>query len=259
MCRTFGSNVFIPSSSATEASFRVLKQNVFKGDNQLRIDKWIAKHLNFLHGSIERGDVKDEEEDDEDVEDVEDEEEGTEFTQLDETEHIEAIDRTLNESIDSTRNESIESTHNESIDSTHYESMEESELIETQSIDSNDAGESDPFDSSTKRDVWRTINENKNQPRAPLKRATNSILNPDRYSSYIPIFANGYTSKYDSYRLTTFHTCAFDSLFSFYLACYMDIAQFKQVIINNLRSSSVLITFSLETVVLPNRNHINKN
>lgn len=52
LCECFESTIRVPSSSATEVTFRVLKHEVFQLITKLAVDKWLGKHLNFLNGII---------------------------------------------------------------------------------------------------------------------------------------------------------------------------------------------------------------
>lgn len=39
-----------PTSSATEANFRVINRDLFGGKKRLRVDKWLETHINYLCG-----------------------------------------------------------------------------------------------------------------------------------------------------------------------------------------------------------------
>lgn len=215
MCTIFGSIVLTPSSSATEASFRVLKRNVFKGDNQLRIDTWLQKHLDYILASLEGCEVRDEEE------------LGSEEEQF-----AKASDRSSDEQVCDFLWSMSENLRRRS-SATKPEEKSASNKPDT---NSDESANPDPFGPSTKQDVWKTINKTGGEKHAPLQRCQNSILNPDAWTASIPVLSNGYTSnaqnKINGKVVTTSMTCAFDSLFHFYMACYVDIPQFKVVIDN---------------------------
>lgn len=50
MDKFFGRDMEVPTSSTTEAGFRVLKRSVFAGLNNIRLDTWLEKHLKYLQG-----------------------------------------------------------------------------------------------------------------------------------------------------------------------------------------------------------------
>lgn len=56
--KSFGTTIEIPTSSAAEVTFRVMKDQVFRSITKLAPDRWISKHLKFLIGCISGEDIE---------------------------------------------------------------------------------------------------------------------------------------------------------------------------------------------------------
>lgn len=90
-------------------------------------------------------------------------------------------------------------------------------------------GESDSFEGKmNKQENFRGQNEDAKKPKKRIKRCQTSILNPrTEYEIQIPILSNGFQNKVGKPITITINTCTFDSVFTIYAACYVDVPEFE--------------------------------
>lgn len=80
---------------------------------------------------------------------------------------------------------------------------------------------------------------NEDRPVKKIHRSKTSILNPQMaLSQPIPLLKNGHTSTKSLPKIITSQTCAFDTYFHLFAACYVDIPPFKNLVDESAEDSS---------------------
>lgn len=233
-----GSNNETPTSSPTENDFDVLKNDLFRGSHGIRVDSFVSKHLLFTKGRLigkrvnaVRAELFDDQSQDEKFENSE----------------LLAKSESCDEFQEKSSKSSEKSLVCASLDEQSHENeqlkFENMEIVsEKLSEGSNDEVDTDAdnnaqideFDS--KHNKFENFGgQNEDWPRRPKKinRCQSSILNPMQgVNRSVSILKNGHTSTTGRPVVVTKRTCAFDSVFNFYVVAYADVPGFKEMIDN---------------------------
>lgn len=199
MCKSFRCKNYVPSSTPTEVSFRVIKKDLFKNQHNLRIDNWLEKHIRFLKGKIIGKDIGSGEE-----------------NECEENNNH-------NENIECDVDVDVECNEEENCLEDDNEENREDEVFD------------DEFDAKIKQEIWRDGNDlakpEKKKFELRRNRCKSSILNAaKKFYSTIPILKNGFRDETHRKMIVTQHTCAFDTFFQTYLALYVDNVGFKALV-----------------------------
>lgn len=218
-----------PTSSATEANFRVVNRDLFGEKKRFGMDGWIETHLKYLLGKSKAEEMY---EDDEstDGEDSEVELNELEYESMSEDDNG---SESSSESDSGSGSESlseclIEKNDKEIEDFESSSQSNEDDVIATKKNGKNLI--EDDFDDKLKQDQWMGENDDAKKPLKKFsKRSHFSILNPQNAPLIkIPILKNSHTIKKGQRSVIVTQACAPNSLTHVFFAIYTDSEKIKK-------------------------------
>lgn len=196
-----------PTSSATEANFRVVNNDLFKR-KRIRIDGWLEKHLQYLLGKSKAEELY---EDDESADDEKSKLvlEELEYDPLSEDDLVVESETGTESDDDYEKTPKFEST---------------TKIIRNDMITNKGNDKKDDFDEKVKHENWMCQNDDAKRPLKTFsQRSQFSILNPQNASAQaIPMLKNHSTANVGKKHVIISHACAPNSLTHVFFAIYAD-------------------------------------
>lgn len=190
----FDSQNFVPTSSATETDFDVIKNDLFHASHGIRVDEWLKKHISFTDGRLAGKRAKE-----------------VRSILFDESPKK---NRKPESYVDGKKNVTQSDSSSQSNESTDDYSESESDDCD------------DPFDENLQKfENFGGLNEDGIVPKRKQKRASSSILNAQRPNKrVISILSNGATTNSSKGvpAIVTSNACSFNSIFHTFAICYVD-------------------------------------
>lgn len=201
MNNVFDSNNEVPTSSPTESDFDVIKNDLFHSTLNIRVDEFVKKHLIFTKGRLV----------------------GKRWQEV--RNELIAYDQAYDNSFTNKEiQQSIDANNTKKTIISESDNSDEDNTNESAANDTDDDSNIDEFDSKhDKYENFGGLNKDGHQKNKKLHRNRYSILEPKNIiNKAIPILPNGFTCTTGRPIIVTAHTCAFDSIFSFYAVSFVD-------------------------------------